>query len=75
MNLELARKIERTLNFPEILSVLEEYVADKIAKHHRLLEELQDPEDIYKTQGKIAAFRDLLKIREHALAVLNNKER
>jgi hypothetical protein len=69
----LAEKINLTLNTPKIVDVLVEYVNDRIEINRRALEISKDADDRLRYQGRIAELRKIAKIREDAIAVLENK--
>ena len=73
MDRVLAEKINSTLNTPKIMDVLVEYINDRIEVNRKALETSKDADDRLRYQGHISELRKIMKIREDAIAVLENK--
>lgn len=68
MNVETARYINKEIH-TYALEALEKYIHDRLDSIHKNLETAKG-EELYALQGACAELRRLLKIRDHAIGVL-----
>lgn len=72
MDVKVAHSVNANLNHPSITIALQEYADYRINKLRDQLEVSKDSTKISELQGAIEELRKLYKIRDTALAVLEN---
>ena len=60
----MSESIKQLVNTPHLMEAFKLYINGKITLTQRSLEQSSAPEEIYRHQGAIAAYRKLLNIRD-----------
>jgi hypothetical protein len=57
-------KLKMFVNDPALWNSFVEEIEERIALLHKNLEQAQDPKDIYRAQGEVAALKKVLMLRD-----------
>lgn len=72
MDKRLFEKIIKHFDFGT-MEVLKEYIADRLVSVHNLMDVTSDADEWRKLQGEARALKTLEKIRDHAVAIKDQK--